>query len=237
MIVHTTDFKTNMGKYLDRLREEDLIILRNGKPVGRVVAYTEITNNDLIQENGNAYEYRPYDVAYEEFIEQYSHSEERIEYIDGKVYNLSAPSVSHQKIIRELSNILYHYFKDKSCQFFTSPFDVHFDKLENKACVQPDLLVICDEENIGDDDKYYGIPSMIIEVMSPSSKSKDSIIKLNLYWQQGVKEYLLVDPRKKEIHYWYFDKKEIVIHTIIKLEERFRSCIFKDLFFDVKSIF
>lgn len=237
MIVHSTDFKTNLGKYLDMVECEDIFILRNGKPVAKMVSYTYLTDADLLKENANSYNLESKTIRYEDFISRYENlEEERLEYIDGVVYALASPNYQHQKVVMELSNRLYNFLRGKKCQAFVAPFDVHFETSEQKACVQPDILVICDEENVRDG-KYYGVPTMVVEVMSPSTKSKDNIIKLNLYWREGVKEYLLIDTTNEMLYYWHFENKEILEHQILGGNETFNSGIFEGFSFKVEEIF
>jgi len=46
-----------------------------------------------------------------------------------------------------------------------------------------------------------GSPDMVLEVVSPSSVEKDTVILRQLYWKAGVREYWLVDPRGLELHF------------------------------------
>ena len=62
--------------------------------------------------------------------------------------------------------------------------------------VQPDIFVICDIDNIKNK-IYEGIPTLIVEVVSPSSSSHDYITKLDLYARAGVQEYWIVNPMNK----------------------------------------
>lgn len=236
MIVNSTDFKTNLGKYLDQVENEDIFILRSGKPVAKLVSYTYLTDSDLLKENADAYDYKVKSISYEEFIERYDNTEERMEYIDGVVYALGSPSYKHQMVIMELSNLLYNFLKGKKCKPVLAPFDVHFENTALKSCVQPDLIVLCDEENIREG-KYYGIPTLVIEVMSPSSRSKDNIIKLNLYWREGVKEYLLIDPIKQILYLWTFENMEIVNQETLTGEDVYSSSALEGFNLCVKDIF
>lgn len=58
---------------------------------------------------------------------------------------------------------------------------------------------MCDKDKINKKGKYTGIPTLAVEVMSNSTRSKDMMKKLNLFLDTGVKEYWLVDTEKKEI--------------------------------------
>src|SRR5690606_19766038 len=106
----------------------------------------------------------------------------------------------------------YNWFRGKSCTPLTSPFDVTFVKSEdNINVVQPDLIVVCDKENIDVKGKYQGVPTLVVEVLSPSTRSKDMIKKLDLYRQCGVKEYWVVDPVHEQIMVYSFADQEIAI--------------------------
>ncbi len=236
MIVNSTEFKTNLGKYLDLLKKEDIYILRNGKPAAMVTKCNYLTDADLLKENAGIYDYKPIYISYEDFIERYEKTDERLEYIDGKIFAMSSPSHEHQRISMILSSILFSFFRENKCQVFAAPYDVHFENTEIKACVQPDLLVICDNENIING-KYYGTPTLVIEILSQASRAKDSIKKLNLYWENGVSEYIIVDPIKKNIMYWNFENGEIIEQGSTNKRETYNSVMFKGLNFKVDELF
>jgi Uma2 family endonuclease len=140
-------------------------------------------------------------------------SDQRYELIDGVVYNLAAPSYKHQYAVQELIGTFYNWFKGKSCTALTSPFDVTLQKQEDNICVvQPDLLVICDKENIDPRGKYKGTPTLAVEVLSPSTRSKDLIKKLDLYRQCGVKEYWVVDPMNEQVSIYSLADNDITNH-------------------------
>ena len=139
---------------------------------------------------------------------------EKIEIIDGKVYNMSpAPSRIHQKIIMELSAEIRNYIKanNGSCEVYPAPFDVILKNddqniEDSKNIVQPDISVICDESKLTDNG-CTGSPDMIIEVVSPYNPNNDFIRKLNLYDKYKVKEYWIVNPMKRNILVYKLDDK------------------------------
>src|SRR5207237_8490272 len=83
------------------------------------------------------------------------------------------------------------------------PFDVYLVKPEQdykktRNVVQPDLCIICDKEKI----KKFGCvgsPDLLVEILSPSTASKDLKQKYELYEEYGVKEYWVVYPSEKVI--------------------------------------
>jgi Uma2 family endonuclease len=64
--------------------------------------------------------------------------------------------------------------------------------------VQPDLLVVCDHSKITDK-HCVGAPDLIVEIVSPSFPSMDYVKKLHLYEKNGVREYWIVNPEKKQV--------------------------------------
>ena len=64
--------------------------------------------------------------------------------------------------------------------------------------MQPDSLVDCDaQDKIADCGRYEEIPSLVVEVLSPSTRSRDMIDKLNTFLNFGVQEYWIIDTDKK----------------------------------------
>ncbi|MCI3919104.1 type II toxin-antitoxin system Phd/YefM family antitoxin [Paenibacillus sp. TRM 82003] len=195
MRVPSTEVQNNFGKYVKYAEaNEEIIVTKNGKDVAKLVPCQE-----LVKER--AAEYRTSEwVTYEEYLELVENSEQRFELIDGVVYNLTSPSYKHQHAVHELHGAFYNWFKGKPCTPLTSPFDVTFLKEADNICVvQPDLLVICDKENIGKDGKYRGNPTVVVEVLSPSTRGKDMLKKLDLYKRHDVREYWVVDPMHDSI--------------------------------------
>jgi len=120
--------------------------------------------------------------------------DERVELIDGKIYYMAAPSKTHQELLRRISNSFTNYLHGKSCDIYFAPFDVRIDLDFGKdSVVQPDLIVICDDEKL-DDKGLNGAPDLVIEILSKSTISRDQVLKYNKYLNVGVKEYWIIDP-------------------------------------------
>ncbi len=127
---------------------------------------------------------------------------ERWELIDGVAYDMSpAPLRIHQKISRDLEGQLLNFLKGKPCEVYYAPFDVRLPEVDEDDndivdVVQPDLVVICDEKKL-DERGCRGAPDIVVEILSPSTASKDMKEKFSLYERHGVKEYWIVHPEAK----------------------------------------
>lgn len=125
--------------------------------------------------------------------------DQRIELIDGVIYDMASPIGIHQLIVLELGTLFRNYIRDRKgqCIPFVSPIDVQLD-MDNKTIVQPDVLILCDR-NKRKNGRIYGAPDFIVEVLSPSTRKKDMIKKLSKYQTAGVKEYWIVDTKEKKV--------------------------------------
>ena len=109
---------------------------------------------------------------------------ERWEIINGVPCMQVAPTWQHQALSRELLTQFNNYLKNKSCEVFASPFDLRLPEAnetdeETTFVIQPDLVVICDKAGLKGTG-YYGTPSLIIEISSPSTMRNDKIWKIRV---------------------------------------------------------
>lgn len=135
----------------------------------------------------------------------------RVELIDGVIYDMSAPTSIHQDLVLELAVFLKKHIKDKKgkCKTYVSPIDVQLD-CDDKTMVQPDVIVVCNRDIIIKR-CVYGAPDFAVEILSPSTSKKDSTIKLKKYKDAGVQEYWMVDPDKKKVVVYDWNKSAIPV--------------------------
>jgi len=111
------------------------------------------------------------------------------ELIEGVPYAMSpAPSICHQSISQKIAFQLSQLLRNcKQCKALL-PVDW---RISDETVVQPDNLVVC-----GDVSGQYltRTPKVIFEILSPSTAKKDTGIKFDLYQQEGVSYYIIVNP-------------------------------------------
>lgn len=169
-------------------------------------------------------------------LEQYEALPEdvRVEVFEGVPYNMASPSEDHQTISMELSTILNSYIKGHKgqCKVFHAPFDV---KLSDTplTMVQPDLMIICDRDKL-DGKRCNGAPDFIIEIVSPGNVSDDYIRKLFYYKNYGVREYWIVDPRRKTVTVNYFEKD--IVNVQYSFDAIIKVSIYDDLYINFADI-
>lgn len=86
--------------------------------------------------------------------------------------------------------------------------------------VQPDLIVLCDyEKDIDAKDTYKGLPTLVVEILSPSTRTNDRVRKLGLYMESGVRECWHVDQKNQTISVYYFIDNAISEEIIYKASD------------------
>ena len=124
----------------------------------------------------------------------------RYEVIRGHLYVAPAPRAGHQFVSWRLNQTFGRFVDEHRLGvLFTAPFDV---LLPNGIAtpVQPDL-VFCRSGNLPrlDDPHFRGVPDVVLEIESPSTRKRDRSIKLAAYRDAGVPEYWRLDPGSRTV--------------------------------------
>ncbi len=170
-------------------------------------------------------------------------TEKRIELIDGIPFELfPAPSTVHQKISNYINFDIYSYFRNKTCEVFTAPFDVRLPKKSGKdekvfTVVQPDLCVVCDLTKL-DKRGCLGAPDLVVEILSPGNSAREKREKYNAYEKAGVREYWMVDFKEKNVLVYILNEEQKFVGLQPLTEtEILVSTIFPELKVNLKELF
>ena len=130
----------------------------------------------------------------------------RVELIDGVIYDMTSPIQIHQAILGRLH---YEFVecvdRHPECELFLAPSDVRLDN-DNRTMVQPDLFIVCGRTD-QDFRRLNGAPDFVCEILSPSNRSYDMLLKYNKYKNAGVREYWIIDPDRLQVIVHIFDKE------------------------------
>ena len=244
MYVSATEVQNNFGKYLKLCKIENVIITRNGKKQALLLYFPRNSEGfeagEPFVDYGTSSRKEEY-VSYRQFLEMTEKSENRYELIDGIVYLLASPAFTHQRILGEMHIVLHEYLKNsENCDTFVAPFDVKLIRQQIKLLreeteddinvVQPDLIVLCDYlDEINEKDKYQGTPTLVIEILSPSTRSKDRVKKLDLYMESGIAEYWIIDPKTETVMVYSYKEGELDRDALYTAEQNAESFYFPGL--------
>ncbi|HEY5393312.1 MAG TPA: Uma2 family endonuclease [Hanamia sp.] len=138
-------------------------------------------------------------MSIEEYLEMENAADEKSEYYKGEIFAMSGAKVPHNIIAGNLFIGLGIKLKGKKCKPFNSDQRIHIPS--NTLFTYPDISIICGEIITLNNDDYNVLnPTVIIEVLSRSTKNYDRGEKFKLYRDiHTLKEYILVDSQSIHI--------------------------------------
>lgn len=233
MEVRSTEVQNNFGTYLKYAQYEDVFVTRNGKRVAVLQGYDSFR----LAEGESMYDVRKPEMTLEDFLDFAAQSSERYEFVDGEVILQSSPSFQHQNIVLALGSLFRDWAQETSCKALVAPFDVLLEAYDRINVLQPDVMVICDIENINEKGRYSGVPTVVVEVLSESTRSFDMVKKLEVYRAGGVTEYWIVNPFTEEVYVYTFEDNEVRDYRVYGKAAQIDSSILVGIELAVHSIF
>jgi Uma2 family endonuclease len=121
----------------------------------------------------------------------------RYEIIDGVLYVSTAPSLFHQWISKRGVRLLEEQLEDSGAAYvFAAPVGLFMPGCDP---VQPDIVVVLQaDRDILRDRRIFGVPALIVEILSPSNPEQDLQVKLAAYARAGLPEYWVFRPAERD---------------------------------------
>ncbi|MCC7008279.1 MAG: Uma2 family endonuclease [Acidobacteria bacterium] len=138
-------------------------------------------------------------LTYDDFVHFPEDDGLRHELIDGEHYVTAAPNVRHQDILGSVHFLIRTWLEDHPAgRVFFAPFDVVISRFD---VVEPDLVYMSHERAAAILTKAnaQGVPELVVEIASESTRRRDATIKRRLYERSGVSEYWTIDPDTQTI--------------------------------------
>ena len=164
----------------------------------------------VLKESSPAYQADPLEKKKRYTLEDYYAlpDERRVELIDGVFYDMASPTFEHQEILGRLYMLFQECIEEHGmpCHVLLAPTDVRLDQ-DNYTMVQPDLVVMCRNYDPRGR-RYEGAPDLLVEILSPSTRSKDQLLKLHKYHNAGVREYWIIDAKFRRVTVHCFERED-----------------------------
>jgi Uma2 family endonuclease len=139
----------------------------------------------------------------EEYLEIDKNSEEKFEYFDGEVFNMSGVHPNHSRLELRLARLLGEQIEKRGCTIFSSNLRVKVPSMPPYR--YPDLSALCGKPEF---EEHSGLlcltnPVVLVEILSPSTEAFDRGEKFTQYKSiPSLREYLLIPQNKKNVtHY------------------------------------
>ena len=122
----------------------------------------------------------------------------RYEIHEGELSVTPAPSPQHQRILRNLHDLVWQHVKTRGLgEVLFAPLDCI---LSETTIVQPDLVYLDNARLAALSPRgIEGPPTLVVEILSPTTTLIDRSTKLQLYARHGVPYYWIVDPEARTI--------------------------------------
>lgn len=129
----------------------------------------------------------------------YSLDEQKAEYLEGLIIMQSPASLAHEEIFGDILMRMRSFVKEKNMgKVLGSRFTVVLDK---QYRFEPDIVFISNEnKGIFTEYEFVGVPDLVVEILSKSTKKYDLTIKRELYSKYKIRELYFIDPIDKLIY-------------------------------------
>lgn len=171
--------------------------------------------------------------TYEEYYKL--DDDQRHEIIDGNLLMAPAPDTWHQIWVGNLYTLLNAHAKRHHLgRVLVSPVDLVLDQ-ENT--VEPDLIFVsAANSGIIQRRAIFGVPDLLVEIISPSSVRRDRYEKKDLYARFRVKEYWIGDPANKSLEILTLKQTQYSLHCSAEENGQITSPLLAGLQFNLTEI-
>jgi len=127
-----------------------------------------------------------------------------IELSEGRLIFLDMQSTTHQRVVGKLYRLMADFVDNNALgEVGLAPLPVHLWKGKVR---EPDIVFMSDAHKDRIREKYWGVPDLVVEVLSKSNVNADRVEKFAEYVQAGISEYWIVDPEAKTIEVYTLKK-------------------------------
>jgi Uma2 family endonuclease len=137
-------------------------------------------------------------VSVEDYLAFEENSQVRHEYIGGEIHAMAGESVAHNTIALNIASGLRARLRGGPCRVFIENVKVHLEVAREDVFYYPDVVVSCHPTGV--ERLFVRLPTIIVEVLSPSTESVDRREKKMSYQQVStLQEYLIVAQDRREV--------------------------------------
>ena len=121
---------------------------------------------------------------------------EKHEFHRGEVFAMVGARRAHGRVVGNIARHLGNQLAGSPCQVFIEGMKV---QIGDDTVLYPDVFVTCDRADLATE-MIFRAPTLIVEVLSPSTQAYDRSQKFALYRRiAALQEYILVDPDTRRV--------------------------------------
>ena len=143
-------------------------------------------------------------ISLDAYLEWENAQVEKHEFHRGEVFAMVGGRRVHGRVVGNIGRELGVQLKGSPCQVFSETMKV---QIGEDTVLYPDVFVTCDRADLATD-LIFRSPTLVVEVLSPSTQSYDRSQKFALYRRiPSLREYILVDPDTRRVDGFRRDEK------------------------------
>ncbi len=127
-------------------------------------------------------------------------SEQKHEYLAGVAYAMAGAGYAHNTICANIVGAFHVRLRGKPCQVLGSDMKVRVETAAGVYHYYPDAMVVCDPAGFASERHWTDRPTVIFEVLSPSTRRVDEGEKQTMYWHiPSLESYVLIEQDKVQV--------------------------------------
>jgi Uma2 family endonuclease len=156
----------------------------------------------------------------EEYLEGERKAETKSEYLDGLIYDRAGATRAHNLIVWNVAGELRFQLRGRSCEAYINDMKVRVPS--HQLYTYPDIAIACGEIEFEDEETDVLLtPTILIEVLSPSTEAYDRGLKFERYRQiESLQEYILIAQDRISVEHYLRDEEEWRFKAYLKPEDR-----------------
>lgn len=159
----------------------------------------------------------------------------RYELLDGELAVSPAPVPTHQRTVGKTYIFLNRAEDAGYGLVYVAPVDVYFDE---HSQAQPDVLFIRQERlQIVRKTRIEGAPDLVVEVLSPGTRSRDLRVKMQIYARFGVPFYWVLDPAPRTAQVYELAGGQYVARPLLRAGDTLSCPLFPGIATTVRELF
>lgn len=139
----------------------------------------------------------------------------RWELLEGELVMTPSPRSIHQQLSLRLAVRLLDSVDHAALDVMTAPIDV---QLSDRTVLQPDLVVATLEQIR--DEGVVGAPVLAVEILSPSTRRRDLVTKLDILQRSGCPHYWVLDPDDVSLRVWRLVDGRYALHAHARRDQQ-----------------
>ena len=169
-----------------------------------------------------------------EYLQLTDYSRQLLEFTDGSIEVLPAPTDQHQATSQRLMLRLFAYIQPRGGTVLYAPLRL---RIRAGQFREPDLLLVRDADDPRRQNRYWLGADLVVEVVSPDDPERDTRVKRGEYAEAQIPEYWIVNPMDETVTVLTLAGEAYVEHGVFRRGDEASSALLDGFALSVDEVF